>query len=97
MVTWVCGVTEMPCEAPEAQRHGHRKDCPEPFLYKGQCQFECDDGYELEDGGVSLVTCIAKIRSLTVSTEWDNKPTACKGELDSILCHWLHGHPGFSK
>ena len=78
---WVCGVTEMPCEAPEAQRHGHRKDCPEPFLYKGQCQFECDDGYKLPaTDSVAQIKCIARVISGRVAVEWDNSPTSCIGQ-----------------
>ena len=72
--------TESPCEEPADQTYGHRTvNCLEPFVYKGQCQFECDDGYELVDGSVSLVTCIAQIVEGAIALVWDNSPAACEG------------------
>ena len=74
-------VSEIPCPPPAAQKNGHRGNCPEPFFYKGQCQFECDDGYMLPPGGTFLINCITKFTAGIVSVEWDKSPEACTGIL----------------
>ena len=71
-------ISELHCPSPAAQKNGHRGNCPESFLYKGQCQFECDDGYELPAGRTSLIRCTDVSGSMT-TVGWDNTPSACTG------------------
>ena len=72
-------VTELSCQPPKEQSHGHRTRCPEPFLYMGTCQFECDAGYQLPPGGTSLIECIVKTIGGFSYMAWSKPPTGCQG------------------
>ena len=77
-------VSELACETPGEQTNGHRTTCPEPFLYKGTCQFECDAGYTLPDKGTSTINCVVKASDGKFYLEWDHMPTACKGTASGM-------------
>ena len=60
------------------QKNGHTTVCGlTPFPFGSTCKFECDDGYELPEGGKSLVTCIIYLPGVASPT-WDDAPTLCK-------------------
>ena len=70
----------LPCSSSPSQLHGHPVSCgTPPFSLGSECQFECDDGYELLDTDISLVTCVIKLPQ-TSTPQWDRAPTACRGQ-----------------
>ena len=71
----------MSCGEPPSQTHGHRDEthCAQTYFYKGTCQYVCDAGYQLESGGVDLLTCVPSTISGTDNVKWDKVPSPCKG------------------
>ena len=79
---------ERSCDEPADQSHGHREDCLEPFIYGRRCQFECDAGYEMAEGGVSEVICdVTILTDRTSSVQWDGTPSACTGGSTCIIAY----------
>ena len=66
------------CVGPGYQSHGRRGRCEPPYLYDSICEWQCNEGYELPDGGATMTTrCV--VETIGGGVRWDEEPPACIG------------------